>query len=512
MRLRTWAATAVAALALTGVAPLEKAQARPASDFVTRSGSRLMLDGSAFRFSGANIEWLGLVGYGPLNFEPGETERYPSHYEIDDALATAKEMGATVIRAQTLGDTVGCANCLEPTLGTFNRQAFDVMDYAIARARVYGLKIIPEFQGDARALNAPSTAAVFSNWRGGADFFTDPTVVGDFENHIAHIVDHVNSYTGVPYKDDPTILGWMDCNSCMDATTAATDSWVSTISSFVKRLDPHHLFISNAAILLDAQTLAFPAVDAYSFEVYPHWSQFYGLTPQQVAALPHQQAAVAAAAGKAWFMSEYGWDKTDFQTAADLQSFLDGAMADRNIAGDLFWALEPHANGHGWEPLPADEECQANEFDTAPPTQPDPTGQGCYTNEDGNWWALYYTGIPTLSNTQSDMAQRAQILRTHAYQMSGFTTAPPHAIPPRPTITSIDDGRVYWQGSAGAAVYSIEHAGTEAGPWTIVCDHCVTDLSNGWPTTGQGGWYRVIPYNLDGVAGPASHPYRYSTD
>ena len=91
-------------------------------DFVTRSGSRLMLDGKPFRFAGANIEWLGLVGYGPLNFDAGQTERFPSEYEVDDALATAKELGATVVRAQTLGDTVGCANCLEPTLGASTRR------------------------------------------------------------------------------------------------------------------------------------------------------------------------------------------------------------------------------------------------------------------------------------------------------------------------------------------------------------------------------------------------------
>jgi hypothetical protein len=221
------AAVAVAALVLTGVAVSTPAQAHPQGHqrgFVTRSGSQLMLDGQPLRFSGPNVEWLGLVGYGPYNFEPGQSERYPTHYEIDDALATAKEMGATVVRAQTLGDTVGCANCLEPTLGHFNAQALRVMDYAIARAGAYGLKVIPEFQGDARAEHVGSTADIFSEWRGGANFWTDPTVIGDFENHIGRIVNHVNSYTGVSYKDDPTILGWMDCNVCGflagDATTS----------------------------------------------------------------------------------------------------------------------------------------------------------------------------------------------------------------------------------------------------------------------------------------------------
>ena len=471
--------------------------------FVTHSGSHLELDGKPFRFSGANIEWLGLIGYGPHNWGPGQTEVYPSDYEINDALATAHEMGATVVRAQTLGDTVGCGNCLEPTLGQFNPRAFRVMDYAVMRARHYGIRLIFEFEGDSRAVNSGATTSIFSDWVGGGNFQTDPTVIKDFENHIAHIVDHVNTYTGIPYKDDPSILGWMDCNACGGSDAASNNSLVATISSYVKSLDPHHLFIDNST----ASDMSIPSVDVYATEIYPHWSQYYGLDAQQILELPHQQAAEAAAAGKAWMMSEFGWDDTDIATPAGLQTWLAGIEQDHNISGDLFWALESHANGHGWQPIPANDECQADDSDTAPPTQPDPTGKGCYTNEDGNWWALYYTGIPTLSNTQSDMAQRAQILRTHAYRMRGFTTLPPHDIPPAPAITSITDGRVYWQGSAGAAVYSIEHASTPGGPWTTVCDRCVTDLSNGWPQTTRSGWYRVIPYNLGGVPGPASAPY-----
>src|SRR6266516_2248688 len=67
----------------------------PHDSFVTRSGSHLEVAGRPFRFGGANVEWLGLVGYGP--FDPSGP-RYPSHFEIDDALATAQEMGARVVR------------------------------------------------------------------------------------------------------------------------------------------------------------------------------------------------------------------------------------------------------------------------------------------------------------------------------------------------------------------------------------------------------------------------------
>ena len=74
-----------------------------AHSFVIRSGPRLYVAGRPFRFGGANIEWLGLAGYGP--FEPNGPH-FPSDYEIDDAMATAREMGVTVVRSQTMADSV----------------------------------------------------------------------------------------------------------------------------------------------------------------------------------------------------------------------------------------------------------------------------------------------------------------------------------------------------------------------------------------------------------------------
>src|SRR5690348_9666170 len=182
----------------------------PASDdagvpvsFVERSGSVLMLDGKPFRFSGTNIYWLG------LREVTGGGAAYPSHFMVDDALATAQIMGATVVRSHTLGTSVGCQLCIEPVRGKFNPAAFQAIDYAIQVARKHHLRlIIPLVDNWHYYLGGKHT---FTDWHGIANesaFYYNAAVVSDFKQYINMLFNHVNSYTSVAYKDDPTILAW----------------------------------------------------------------------------------------------------------------------------------------------------------------------------------------------------------------------------------------------------------------------------------------------------------------
>jgi mannan endo-1,4-beta-mannosidase len=476
MRVRTVAAAAIAVALLAAPTAAPRQGAEP---FVTRSGTRLLLGGKPFRFGGANVEWLGLAGYGP--FDPAGPH-YPSHYEIDDALATARELGARVVRSQTMGDSVGCALCIEPELGRFNDAAFEPIDYALRSARAHGIRVIATIVGD--DARAGGSGCVYLRWRGievpncslvnMAPFWTDETVRRDVEEHITALLNHVNRYTGVAYKDDPTILGW----DLLNGGDSPRD-WTSAIVAHLRSIDRRHLVFSSAWNAL------IPGVDVCVAFVYPHWSQ--PLTS-------HRDERNACRSARHPFVAyEYGWDRTNYPTLRAFRSFLATLARDPYLAGDAFWALQAHRRGHGWMPIPA------NTSDRAAAAKV----------ETGQWWALYYTGLRTLVNTAADMAARAQAIRAHDYAISG-RRVPAHAVPPRPAITSIAGSRVYWQGSAGAKDYSVQRGRTGGGPWLTVCSRCVTDSSNGYLDRGgrAGSWYRVIPYNLGGRAGPASRPVR----
>lgn len=100
-----------------------------------------MLDGYPFNFAGCNTYWVGLdENVGGVN--------YPTHFRVDDAMATAVEMGARVVRAHTVGISTGNSLSVETTLDTWNEVALDYIDYAIFSASNAGLYLVVPFTGN----------------------------------------------------------------------------------------------------------------------------------------------------------------------------------------------------------------------------------------------------------------------------------------------------------------------------------------------------------------------------
>jgi mannan endo-1,4-beta-mannosidase len=467
--------------------------------FVEREGTHLVLDHTPFRFSGPNIEWLGLEGYGP--HDPSGP-RYPSRFEIDDAFQTAAEMGARVVRSQTMGDTVGCPQCIEPELGQFNESAFQASDYALSVAAKYHMKVIITLIGDCATCSGGGIGQYLA-WNKKTsfqDFFTDPGLISAYEHHVDAVLNHRNAITGLLYRDDPAILAWENCNMCglfsllAHGNLADVASWSEGVGKHIKSVDHNHLYLDTTGIFRnDPDILNSPSIDLLAFEEYPHWDAFLGGGAQRTTAetIAHDARTVVSR-NKVFIVNEFGWDKTDWGTAEDLTHLLDSFLRNPDISGDGFWALQAHLDNFGFQAFPAD---------TADPAFAE-------KGESGEWWALYYPGRKTLVMSAEDMAGRAQQLRTHAYQMSGLSV-PKHAAPPSPVMSSVVfGGLVAWRGSAGATRYSIESMAPNATEWKLVCDRCATDEQDPWidPHPGLGTRYRVTAYNADNVASAPSAP------
>jgi mannan endo-1,4-beta-mannosidase len=494
---RMLALAAVVAWVVIAMGRQSTAQTTHNHEFVRRSGSKLTLGGEDFRYSGPNIEWLGIEAYGP---DDSMGPRYPSHLEVDDALDTAKMMGARVVRSQTLGDSVGCDLCIEPKAGVFNPEAFKVIDYAIKAAHERGLRLIVTLVGDCANCEL-SGEGEYLIWKGKRDyklFFTDPEIIAEFEEHIRALLNHKNVFTGIAYKDDPTIMAWENCNVCgffvagsSPAGTASYLPWIDTIGSFIKSIDAKHLYEDNSGFFFfDQRALDAKTTDLVTAEYYPHWDALFGSGQKTTADTFSKHAAITTAKGKVYVANEYGWDVTDWPTREDFQKVLSALESDPKISGDGYWALQAHADKFGWQPISA------------------PSNSASYAKwgETGQWWSLFYGGVNTLVNSAADMQARAELLRTHAYAMAGMAV-PPHPIPASPVITFKGIGILGWHGSAGAVVYSVQRRSGDSPQWVTVCDRCATDADSPWVDEKAanisfaaifGTKYRVIAYNADG--------------
>ena len=290
------------------------------NEFVTRSGSQLMLGGRQFRFAGANVYWLGLD-------ENVDGVDYPTHFRVNDALTAAETMGATVVRSHTLGISVGCEQCVEPSLGVFNTTAFEHIDYAIQAANAHHLRLILPLTDNWAYYHGGR--GTFTTWRGIHDadqFYQDDTVISDFEQYIYQVLNHVNSYTHRKYKDDPTILAWETGNELR-----APLSWVQKISAYIKKIDTHHLVMDGDAMTNEAtpdvkDDLSLDTVDMYTGHYYPLNIDKMKQDVEQVQSMH-----------KVFVVGEYDW--TNHRGGDPLANFLHEVEQNKAISGDLYWSL-----------------------------------------------------------------------------------------------------------------------------------------------------------------------------
>lgn len=272
--------------------------------FVVRRGAELYLHGDRFRFAGSN-------NYYPI---------YKSRLMVDALLDKARANGFDVMRvwgALDIGNADG-TNSVDgpgPKEGVYFQywngvapayndgpDGLQRLDCVIYKAGRNGLKLVIPFVNNWNAFGGMDQ---YVRWRGGQfhdDFYTDPLIRQWYKNWIAHVLNRVNSYTGVKYKNDPTIMAWELANEprCLSAgvyprssvcTTGTLTDWARDVSAYVKGIDRNHLLsvgdegfycVANSSDWTEncgegVDTIAFarlPHIDVMSLHLYPdHWGK-----------------------------------------------------------------------------------------------------------------------------------------------------------------------------------------------------------------------------------------------
>ncbi|CAH7672323.1 glycoside hydrolase superfamily [Phakopsora pachyrhizi] len=294
--------------------------------FIKKEGTLLKAGSQIYRPVGPNIYWLG------LDENVGQKISYPTRGRVREAIAIAAAMGANTIRSITLGVSTGHPLSVWPSKGETNEDAFDSIDYAIATARHYGLRFYHGGKYD------------FLTWEGinstNADaemnFYRNEGVIKTFKQYIEVILNHVNQFNGLAFKDDPTILAWETGNElgAFDLEQGAPPGeWTEEIASYIKSIDRNHLVIDGSDGLMDTdgddiEGLAAKSIDIVSDHLYPIINNTFW-----------QDHTLAMVSDKVLLIGEYDW--TGSNGGLSLNNFYNEVRKTKNV-GDIAWSVMAH--------------------------------------------------------------------------------------------------------------------------------------------------------------------------
>ncbi|MFL6142308.1 MAG: cellulase family glycosylhydrolase [Labedaea sp.] len=332
MRIAT-ALAAVTVLALAGTTPVAAEPERPGSGFVTRQGKDLRLEGRQFRFAGSNNYYL----------------MYKSRLMVDDVFADAAAAGFTVLRTWgflDIGNQDGSNSVRGKADGIYFQywdgdspayndgpDGLQKLDYVLASARAHGIRLIIPLTNNWNDFGGMDQ---YVRWAGGSfhdDFYTNPVIRGWYQDWISHVLNRVNSLTGVTYRDDPTVMAWELGNEprCLSSgayprsptcTPATLTGWADAVSRHLKSVDRNHLVgVGDEGFFCDnpadpdwtrncgegVDTLAFtrlPSVDLMSLHLYPDgWGKDLPWTYDWI----RRHVREADQIGKPVLWGEFGW-------------------------------------------------------------------------------------------------------------------------------------------------------------------------------------------------------------
>ena len=435
------------------------------TEFITVDGTRLMEGDKEFRFISFN--------YPGALFNEDEGGILPTEFEMEDAIRTIKQAGGKVFRTYTLtvrdkDDPPNKPRHIEGP-GILGEDAFEAMDRLLMLANKHGVRVIIPFIDNWDW--PPGGITDFARFRGleRLEFYEHPQLIEDFKRVIEQVLNRINRYTGVRYKDDPAILGWETGNELMTAP-----EWMSEIAAFYKSINKNQLLISGNQMELPhfyrnitPEALADPNIDVVKSHYYE------GNYANRV----EEDKALATAAGKPFFVGEYG-----FKPTSEFEAFLNKVI-ENGTSGALIWSLRPHSNKGGF--------VQHTEYEV---------GGILYQ-------AYHWPGLP--SGDYQDSTNVLKLLREKAYEIQGMDVPPMPAPEPEPVLFNTDSvTKLSWKGSTGARSYTIERAEDPAGPWEVLATGVLDDMPPGGimyadrkAVSGKAYYYRVKGVNEGGESG-----------
>ena len=275
-------------VAQAGSARAAEADTSKLGGFVTAEGNKLKLNGGDFYFSGVNSysivysEAEAEEQFQILSDMGANVLRFWGFWNGEDLDPQLDDDG-NIVRNGTPDTDIYGRYVLQSRPGVYPEPAWRRMDYAIYLAHVYGIKLIiplmnqwPEFGGLDTVLgwvgvefDLPDYSEGHYQWENAIKEYRDiywdsktddnwPNTEDDYPNastevqqiymdYVTHMLNRVNTYTGVAYKDDPAIMIWEIFNEPRfgpwggDSTGKKVLKFLEKAAAHIKSIDKNHL-------------------------------------------------------------------------------------------------------------------------------------------------------------------------------------------------------------------------------------------------------------------------------
>lgn len=207
----------------------------------------------------------------------------------------------------------------------------------------------------------------YDRWAGltyHSDFYTDPKARQWYKDWASHLLNRVNSITGIKYKDDPTITAWELANeprcaasgllkASPDCKTDTITAWAKEMSGYIRSVDSNHLIgLGDEGFLcdpagndwtldcsqgIDARAIAaLPNIDMVGLHLYPDfWKHDAAWSTDYI----NKHLALGDEFKKPVFLGEYGWKDTTTRNVV-FKQWLDAFKAGGGD-GANFWMMQP---------------------------------------------------------------------------------------------------------------------------------------------------------------------------
>jgi len=212
------------------------------SPFVQVKNGKFILEGEEFRFAGTNAYYLP-------NYELIDPP------VVENTLNAFKAADISVVRMWAFYDGYDCGyssvdpneNVIQTLPGVYNEEALQNLDLVIAKGKQRGLLFILPFINYWDELGG---ICQYNTWAGAEnpsvnmDFFLNNEQTQKwYRDYIYMLLNRVNTFTGVAYKDEPAILSWQIMNEGRNKgqNPEILRDWYREIAQYIKSIAPDQL-------------------------------------------------------------------------------------------------------------------------------------------------------------------------------------------------------------------------------------------------------------------------------